>query len=110
MAFASAVNDLSFYMTYENGDIAVNVSQGATSSVVNILFDNDPLDNEFIDLSAYTGVTAVSLSYAYPNDYFLIDDISFNSAAIPEPAGITLFLLGLALAGFSIRQRGSLKY
>lgn len=107
MSFDTAVSDLSFNMTFENGDIMVEVFQGAISSVVNVLFDGDPLDNEFVDLSGFSGVTAVTLSYAFPRDYFLIDDVSFNPTSVPEPA--TLALVGLGLAGFRFNQRRSQK-
>ncbi len=58
----------------------------------------------------YYGLTGSGISYGIlqtinPNDYVLLDNITYNVAAIPLPAALPLFLSGLAGLGFMARRR-----
>ncbi|TFU01516.1 PEP-CTERM sorting domain-containing protein [Polymorphobacter arshaanensis] len=40
-----------------------------------------------------------------PSDHFVIDDLSLNFAAVPEPASWTLMIAGFGMVGASVRRR-----
>lgn len=58
-----------------------------------------PTDIPAFLASGYAGlVTRVSVTSS-SGDYYVMDDVTFNSSAVPEPASLSLLGLGLASAG-----------
>jgi hypothetical protein len=103
IAFLTPMDDVNFTYTYENGDVTFTVFQGTNTTVITKPFDSAPLDVETADFSAFSGVTAVKMSYAYPDDYIAIDNLSF--VPIPEPATALGGVLGVLSWGRARRKR-----
>jgi hypothetical protein len=104
IAFSTPVNDVSLAYTYENGDVTFTVFQGTTTTVITEPFDSVPLSVDFADFSAFSGVTAITVSSSYPDDYIAIDDLNF--VPVPEPAMAALGLVGL----IAVRRRRYLDF
>ena len=56
---------------------------------------------------AFTKVLAIQTNNAGVADAFGIDDISFNSGVVPEPATWSMLIAGFGLVGFAARRRRS---
>ena len=90
---------------FENGDLGLEIFQGALSTLLTHSFSGpaDTTDGDLVDLSSFVGVTSVVLTHAFPDDYYLIDNVSFDAVAVPESA--TLGLLYAGLLGFVFVRR-----
>lgn len=42
-----------------------------------------------------------------PNDYYVMDDVTYTAAPAPEPAAWALMIVGFGLAGTALRRRGA---
>jgi hypothetical protein len=62
--------------------------------------------NEFISFGSLSGISSILITGDPAGGSFVVDDISFNHANVPEPA--TLALLGLGLAGLAASRRRKL--
>jgi hypothetical protein len=108
LTFASPVSQFSAYFTYTTQltfsafDAAGNQLDSLVSGYVNNTADGgDPgsSPNEFI-LFTVSGISRITITGMPTGSSFVMDDVSFSSAAtsVPEPATLTLLAVGLPAA------------
>jgi hypothetical protein len=97
ITFNTPVNGLSLDYIYENGDLTFKIYQGATLNTVTYPFDSNPLNVNTADFSLYNGITSLTISSSYYQDFFGIDNVAFTP--VPEPAAGFILILGLAVIG-----------
>ncbi|MEM8631025.1 MAG: hypothetical protein AAGF74_07300 [Pseudomonadota bacterium] len=97
--FASAVRDLSFYLSQETGDITVRLDFLAGGFDEEFLpFDGNRFGQEFFDFGGISGISKVTISSSVADNNYLVDTIAFTP--VPLPPGILLLAGGLAALGF----------
>lgn len=74
---------------------------------------NQPCDDSSCSLpywlpSGYTGLVDKIQFYNVGSDGFLIDNLTYSVAAVPEPEAYALYLAGLSLVGFVAYRRRAL--
>ena len=111
VTFTTAVSNLSFTTLGDNFVsslfITIGFAQGVPLNAVAVL-DGYPYQKDFIDLSAYTGITSLILS---SDDVYGVayDDFRFEASpadgGVPEPASWALLLTGFGALGIALRRR-----
>ena len=115
IAFATPVFDVGGYFTYTTQLTlqAFDSSNNLVASTLSAFANNQQLSgqagsspNEFISLAFAGGISSLLISGGVTGETFVLDDLTFDeqvSAPIPEPASLTLLLLGGAAA--AVRKR-----
>lgn len=116
VSFAGTVSNLRFTSVGDNitgSSIFITLGfSGAPGVTVARTLDGNTWQKDLHDLSAYSGITSLTLD---SNDLYGLayDDFSFDLSGngggtpggVPEPASWALMILGFGLAGAALRQR-----
>lgn len=109
VAFASTVNNLSFYI---GGDDAAGVvgfidifGTSGLLGTVGLVADGDGsgLTEELQNLSSFSNVASIHIRNVTDPAGLVYDTFSFDTATVPEPS--SLALLGIAALGFGLSRR-----
>lgn len=108
ISFTNPVNGLHFVATGANntGVIAqIDVTAASGNGVVDIIGAGDPNTPVAIDLTAFTGVSGISIVNDVDVSGLGFDDFTFDAGGggVPEPASWALVLAGLGAAGALLR-------
>lgn len=110
--FAVPTNAFGFYLTGLGADafgtsISVTLLDGSQTAFALTLNDNGGAQYfGFTDTVEFTSVRIDQFTNG--GDAWGIDDVSYNAAAIPEPATWAVMIGGFGLAGAALRRRRSL--
>jgi PEP-CTERM motif len=110
VSFTGPTKSFGFYMTgvqtQFTASIVVSLLDGSTS-----VFDL-PLNVNggvsyfgIVDTQAFTAVSIVNTSQPGFADAWGIDDISYNTSLVPEPASWAMLVMGFGLVGATMRRR-----
>lgn len=108
--FSGPTKSFGFYttgvQTTFTAAIIVSLIDGSTSSF------NLPLNVNggvsyfgIVDTTSFTSVSIVNTSQPGQSDAWGIDDISYNTSLVPEPATWSMLVMGFGLVGATLRRR-----
>lgn len=60
-----------------------------------------------VDTTSFTSVSIVNTSQPGQSDAWGIDDISYNTSLVPEPAAWAMLVMGFGLVGATLRRRNT---
>lgn len=116
ISFDSSILSFSGYFTYvepltlDAFDSASNLVDSATSafSSNDALFgDPGSSPNEFLQVNFASGISSVTITGDPLGGSFVMDDVTYATASVPEPSSAFLFLSG-AVTMFTLRRKLSL--
>lgn len=115
ITFSSPISFFNGYFTYiepltlEGFDTAHNLlATDASQFSSNLALSGDPgsSPNELLGLNSPSGITEVIITGDLLGGSFVMDDISFGSTSVPEPASSAFLLLGTAtVVVFRVRKK-----
>jgi hypothetical protein len=108
--FSAAVDGLTFETSGYDGASNLFVSGiGAGGAFATSFNNGGGFDTLFIDLTAFSGITSLSLSTDDPAGVAYNAFTFQASGAVPEPASWALMIAGAGVAGGAVRRRSSVK-
>lgn len=101
--FAALASNVSFKL-YSHGDLAItfNAYDASDNLLETIVLSSEPWGNVVFGSSGIARISAFQ-----PNDgwYWAMDEVSFDSSSVPEPASLALLGLGVIGLAFSRRKQ-----